>query len=194
VRIVIDKRPLRLIFKWTQRGLFSLAAITLAYSAVVVADTWLFQRNQQRQLAATTPSELEPAAVHDGLIGSIEIARLGLAVIVMEGDDTETLRRAAGHIPTTALPGHLGNVGIAAHRDTLFRPLRHVRRNDVVIFKTPAGEYRYRVVSTKIVKPTDVWVLTPDKENEILTLITCYPFYFVGSAPGRFIVRAERIT
>jgi sortase A len=203
VRIILDKRPLRLILKWTQRTLFSAAALTFLYCAVTIADAWIFQRREHRRLEqmsvhATAATNLAApsqtlAVSSEGLIGIIEISRLGISVIVVEGDDENTLRRAAGHIPNTGLPGRPGNVGIAAHRDTFFRPLRHVKRNDVVIFKTPAGEYRYRVVSVKIVKPAEVWVLNPDDGNQILTLVTCYPFYFVGSAPDRFIVRAERI-
>jgi len=104
-----------------------------------------------------------------------------------------TLRRAAGHIRGTGLPGHSGNIGIAGHRDTLFRPLQNIRQDDVIMLTTLQGEYRYRVVSTKIVKPSDVDVLSPDGQ-EILTLVTCYPFYFVGPSPDRFIVRAERVT
>jgi sortase A len=207
VRIIVDKRSLRVILKWTQRALFSASAVLLAYCAVVVTDTWMFQRREHRRLEGIletvaqtkAPVSLVDGAFHDGalqdgLMGSIDIARLRLSVIVMEGDDPTTLRRAAGHIPNSGVPGQPGNIAVAAHRDTLFRPLRHVRRNDIVVFKTPGGEYRYRVVSTKVVKPTDVRVLNPDDGTQILTLITCYPFYFVGSAPDRFIVRAERIT
>ncbi|HEX3940892.1 MAG TPA: class D sortase, partial [Acidobacteriaceae bacterium] len=128
----------------------------------------------------------------EGLIGRMEVRRLGLSLFVVEGTDESTLRRAAGHIAGTALPGQVGNIGIAAHRDTFFRPLRKVRRDDVITLTTPGGEYRYRVVSTKIVRPEDVAVLSSDG-NEILTLVTCYPFYFVGAAPNRFIVRAARI-
>jgi sortase A len=102
------------------------------------------------------------------------------------------LRRAVGHIAGTALPGQTGNIGIAAHRDTFFRPLRNIRRDDVITLTTLGGEYHYRVVSTKIVDPNDVAVLNSDGK-EILTLVTCYPFYFIGSAPNRFIVRAARV-
>ena len=112
--------------------------------------------------------------------------------MVMEGDDRLTLRRAVGHIPGTSLPGQPGNTGIAGHRDTFFRSLRNIRLNDVISLTTVLGEVRYRVVSTQVVGPTDTWVLDAD-ENQILTLVTCYPFSFVGSAPDRFIVRAERI-
>jgi sortase A len=102
------------------------------------------------------------------------------------------MRRAVGHIPGTALPGERGNVGISGHRDTFFRPLRNIQRNDIIILTTLVSEYRYRVVSTRIVSPNDVAVLDQNG-SETLTLVTCYPFYFVGSAPNRFIVRAERV-
>ena len=83
-------------------------------------------------------------------------------------------------------------MGVAAHRDTFFRPLEQVRVDDVIVFTTPAAQYRYRVVSSRIVDPADVSVLDGG-EREILTLVTCYPFYFVGPAPNRFVVRAERL-
>ena len=112
--------------------------------------------------------------------------------MVVEGTTTSTLRRAAGHIASTGMPGLPGNVGIAAHRDTFFRPLRNIRKDDIITLTTVGAEYRYRVVSMKVVDPGDVSVLNPS-DDEILTLVTCYPFYFVGSAPERFVVRAERI-
>jgi len=83
-------------------------------------------------------------------------------------------------------------VGISGHRDTFFRPLKDIRQDDIITLTTLGGEYRYRVLSTKVVSPYDVWVLDPTS-TEVLTLVTCYPFYFVGSAPDRFIVRAERV-
>ena len=126
-----------------------------------------------------------------GLIGRIGIERLGISVIVIEGSSPSVLRRAAGHIEGTALPGQPGNVGISAHRDTFFRPLRNIRKNDVVTLTTPTGEYRYRVVSIQVVNPRDIEVLSPGRD-QVLTLVTCYPFYFIGPAPKRFIVRATR--
>jgi sortase A len=122
----------------------------------------------------------------------MEIPRLNLSVVVFEGTTSKTLRRAAGHITGTALPGQPGNVGVAGHRDTFFRPLRNIQPNDIITLTTLRGAYRYRVVSTKIVRPDNVAVLDPDG-TEVLTLVTCYPFYFVGPAPDRFIVRAERV-
>jgi sortase A len=113
--------------------------------------------------------------------------------MVVEGDDHRTLRRAVGHVPGTSLPGRIGNMALTGHRDTFFRPLRNIRPDDIVTLTTLNGEYRYRVRSTQVVSPENVSVLDPDQDNEILTLITCHPFYFVGAAPDRFIVRAERI-
>jgi len=112
---------------------------------------------------------------------------------VIEGDDAADLKLAPGHIPGTALPGQHGNIGIAAHRDTFFRPLRFIRKGDLIGLTTLTGTYRYRVVSTQIVTPDDVQVLGPTK-TDTLTLVTCYPFYYVGSAPKRFILRAEPLT
>jgi sortase A len=99
---------------------------------------------------------------------------------------------APGHIPGTPLPGQSGNVTIAGHRDTFFRPLRLIRKNDTMKLTTLRGEDQYRVVSTDIVAPDDIHVLYPTGRNT-LTLVTCYPFYYVGPAPRRFIVRAERV-
>jgi sortase A len=112
--------------------------------------------------------------------------------VVREGAGQDTLDVALGHIPGTALPGQPGNTGIAGHRDTLFRGLRNIRKDDVIQFQTPAGSYDYKVESTGIVKPADVAVLNRGEHNQI-TLVTCYPFYYVGSAPDRFIVKARLV-
>jgi len=117
-----------------------------------------------------------PAPAPRSVIGRLAIPRLQLAVMVREGADEGTLSRAVGHIPGTALPGGIGNVGLAGHRDTFF-------------LETTAGKYRYIVKSTRIVTPRDVSVLKASG-GETLTLVTCYPFYYVGSAPKRFIVHA----
>jgi sortase A len=118
---------------------------------------------------------------------------LKLSAAVAEGDDDATLGRAVGHLPDTPLPWQQrGNVALAAHRDGLFRSLQHIRVNDDVRVVTPRGEYHYRVRRTLIVDPDDVWVLEPTATPGI-TLITCYPFSFVGNAPRRFIVRADLV-
>jgi len=201
MKVLVRNASLGPILKWAQRGLFSAAALMLGFCTFVVADTWIFQHREQETLERLQtgssgalqslpgqPGNIGP----DGLIGRIEIQRLNMSVAVVEGTGTAALRRAVGHIAGTALPGQPGNIGIAAHRDTFFRPLRNIQRGDIVTLTTPRGEYRYSVVSTKVVDPDDVAVLNSDG-SEILTLVTCYPFYFVGAAPNRFIVRAKRI-
>jgi len=130
--------------------------------------------------------------VDPGLIGRVEIPRLDISAMVREGVDSGTLSRAVGHVPRTALPGSRGNVAIAAHRDTFFRNVRNIQRGDRIRMITQRGTYEYAVDSLKIVAPTEVRVLDPTPENTI-TLVTCYPFNYVGSAPKRFIVRARQV-
>jgi sortase A len=169
----------------------------LGYVGFVWLDTQRFQQaeslqlKQQMQAPVTRVAALS-LADQGGLIGRMEIPRLGISTIVMEGTTNATLRHALGHIAGTALPGMSGNVGISGHRDTFFRPLRHVEANDVITLTTTSATYRYRVLTTEIVSPDDVAVLTPTT-GETLTLVTCYPFYFVGPAPQRFIVHGERV-
>jgi sortase A len=179
-----------------QRALLGGAVLTLGYCCFVQADAWMFQRREQAKID-TIASPASQAIVSgtiqpDGLIGRMEILRLGVSVAVIEGAGEATLRRAAGHIEGTALPGQPGNVGIAGHRDSFFRPLKNIQRDDVITLTTSRGQFRYRVVSTRVVSPSDIAVLNPDG-TEVLTLVTCYPFYFIGAAPSRFVVRAARV-
>ena len=135
-----------------------------------------------------------PELVSDpGLIGRVEIPRLDISAMVREGVDAATLSRAVGHVPNSPLPGAAGNVAIAAHRDTYFRNVRNIRNGDRIRMVTPKGTYEYIVDSLKIVEPTEVNVLDPTPEPAI-TLVTCYPFNYIGSAPKRFIVRARQVT
>lgn len=138
--------------------------------------------------SAVGTSGKSPASTR-GLVGRIEVPRLKLSVVAREGVDDGTLRVAAGHIPGTALPGEAGNSGFAAHRDTFFRPLKSVREGDEVVVTTPQGVYRYAVTGVSIVEPRDVSVLEASTDA-VLTLVTCYPFEYLGNAPHRFIVRA----
>jgi len=108
---------------------------------------------------------------------------------VVEGADSDALLHGAGHVMHTAFPGHYGNAGIAAHRDTCFRPLRFIRPGDDVVITSPDGVYDYVVAGTEIVLPSDGEVLHHTR-NRDLTLVTCYPFYYAGHAPKRFIVHA----
>lgn len=195
---------LKHVLKWAQGALLVVAVFLLGYYAFAVWDARRYQEQQGLYLDQLPPDEQaasigaprqEPEVLtyqDDELVGRIEIDRLGISVIVAEGISAKTLRRSVGHIPGTALPGQSGNVGLAGHRDTFFRPLEGIRMNDIIVLSTRAGEYRYRVVSSQIVSPNDVAVLDPTG-SDILTLVTCHPFYFVGPAPNRFIVRAARV-
>ncbi|MCU1286740.1 MAG: sortase family protein [Acidobacteriales bacterium] len=146
----------------------------------------------QRTSAPIPAVAVRAVAPTSGLaIGRLEINRIGVSVIIAEGADDETLRRAVGHVTGTALPGEVGNVALAGHRDTFFRALRNIQLDDEVTVTTPAGSYVYKVDSMEVVAPSDTEVLAASNES-ILTLVTCYPFYFVGPAPRRFIVRAHR--
>ena len=211
MKITFPKEPLRQILKWSQRALFACAILLLGYCGFALTDAWLFQRRAARELdrqmrerrtsshvtplpvSITSPKVAPAAAVAGSLIGRIEIPRLLLSVVVVEGVDKTSLRRAVGHIPGTALPGNPGNVGLAGHRDTFFRPLKDVKIKDEIQLSTLKGLFKYEVVSLRIVDPENVGVLAPSGEN-MLTLVTCYPFYFVGPAPQRWIVRAKQVS
>jgi sortase A len=173
--------------KSVQWALGICALALLGYWGFEKFESFRFQSAQLEELATAAPD-----AIPEGLIGRIDIPRLDVSVAVMEGSGDSVLKHAAGHIEGTALPGQAGNTGISAHRDTFFRPLRNIRRDDLITVTTPTDSFRYRVVSTRIVLPSNVGVLDSGA-TQVLTLVTCYPFYFVGSAPNRFIVRAERI-
>lgn len=188
MRIVVQRKLGTQLIRWSRVALLVTAAGLLGDCAFVLASAWMVNRQAIRVFAQPHPLSLVTTGE---LVGRMEIPRLKISVAVAEGTDAATLRRAAGHILGTSLPGQAGNIGIAGHRDTVFRPLRQARQGDVIVLVTSQGEYRYRVVSTTIVSPTDVGVLKPDG-HEILTLVTCYPFFFIGPAPDRFIVRAER--
>ena len=176
--------------------------LALAYAAFVIADAHTYQSIQQSkfesemQSASQSPSPNQNYAPHpviDGSpIGEMEVPSLGLKAIFVQGDSPRILRRAVGHISNTALPGESGNVVLTGHRDTFFRPLRNIQQGDAITLKTFHGDFQYRVESTAIVPPSDMQVLQPSSERT-LTLITCFPFYYVGAAPNRFVVRARQV-
>ncbi|HWR35059.1 MAG TPA: class D sortase [Clostridia bacterium] len=139
------------------------------------------------------PQTVERVSIARGeVIGKLAITRLDVDVVVMEGVDAKTLRRAVGHIPGTAFPDSSGNVGVAGHRDTFFRELRNIRQHDEITLTTLTDAYRYQVESISVVGENESDVLK-DSGGSTLTLVTCYPFYYVGPAPKRFIVRARRV-
>lgn len=187
------------VLRWSRNVFLIIGLLALSYVGFALLDARLYQAEQARRfdraLKETNLARAEsPAiAVSEGsTLGRIEIGAVGLTAMVLEGADEGTLRRAVGHIRGTPLPGQRGNVALAGHRDTFFRGLRKIRVNDEITLTTLSGSYRYRVDSTKVVKPEETEVLE-DNGDDILTLVTCYPFNFVGSAPRRFIVRARRV-
>jgi sortase A len=198
MRLVVKKAPLRRILNGAQRALFGCAVLLLGYCGFVVVDAWIFQMRASRDLdrllsAQRAASQSAPAAAMDGLIGRIEIPRLLFSVVVVDGIGKTTLRRGFGHIPGTALPGQPGNMGLTGHRDTFFRPLKDLRIKDEVQLETLQGSFKYEVESLRVVEPDNVGVLAPSDEN-VLTMVTCYPFYYVGPAPQRWIVRARQVS
>lgn len=192
--------------------LFLIAVVCLGiYSSSYVYRTahqlyegWKFDREapENAPTAAASAPPL-PAALPDpdrgtparkrllpaNVLGRLSIPRLHLSAIVEEGVDTLTLSRAVGHIPGTALPGEPGNAGIAGHRDTFFRALKDLQPRDGIDFTTHSGQFHYIVESLSVVEPGDVSVLEPDG-GRTLTIVTCFPFDYIGNAPRRFIVHA----
>jgi sortase A len=172
------------------RFLFAFGFLTLGFCALAYFEAWFSQTYEQRSFEKNLRL---PAPPPDAMsVSRLEIPRLGVSVMVHEGVAPRTLRLGAGHIPWTEAPGGQGNVGIAGHRDLFFRDLRKVRPEDTILLTTLEGSYQYSVEWTRVVKPTDGEVLAPS-EDAVLTLVTCYPFYYVGTAPERFIVRARRV-
>ena len=141
-------------------------------------------------------SEKRKAAYRESLekdagttLGVLRIPSTNIEVPVLDSTSDLALNRGAGHVDGTAIPGEEGNVAIAAHRDGFFRALKDIEVGDAVELTTIDGKQTFRVAELSIVDPLDVSVLEPTDES-VITLITCYPFYFVGAAPERFIVRA----
>jgi sortase A len=218
IRLELDDRGLapgrrparsrRKTLKWAERLLLFIGVICVGYFLYTYAEAWLYQAFEDQELdkilnetAATGTSGTAPEAgaptaravartvAAGSTVGRIEIPRLGVSAVIRAGSDARTLRLAVGYIPGTALPGDRGNFGLAGHRDTFFRKLRDINPDDVIRIVTADGVFNYYVQRTTIVMPQDVWVLDPTA-YPALTLVTCYPFNYIGSAPKRFIVRA----
>jgi sortase A len=200
--------------RWLERLFLIAGAGALIWCAVIVSDSVLAQWNAQGALEiakavdeltravepAQAPSQPLPTATSPrhppadigAAIAALSIPRVQLSAIVLHGSDARILQRGPGHLEHTAVPGDAGNIVIAGHRDSFFRPLRHIRLADDIFLETRDGHYHYRVTSLRVVGPREVSVIAPTSE-ETLTLITCYPFWVLGHAPDRFIVRAARV-
>jgi sortase A len=200
-------RDARLLL-WAERLLVLAGAAALIWCAVLVSDAVIAQRIARRSLeelavverpvlplvtAPTTGGPVrDPVVSRGSALGALSIPRVHLSAVVLHGSDAQTLRRGPGHLENTALPGEAGNAVIAGHRDSFFWPLRNIARGDDIFVDTPKGRFRYRVTSLRVVKPDDLSVLDPT-DDATLTLITCYPFWVLGNAPDRFVVRAARV-
>ena len=196
------------LLRWAERLFVIAGAALLIWCAVLLIDARVSQRVARRSLEtaaiadrpALAPTADETTAVPPrdptvrpgSAIAALSIPRVHLSAVVLHGSDAQTLRRGPGHVEHTALPGDAGNVVIAGHRDSFFRPLRHVQRGDDIFVETPAGRFHYRVTSLRVVNPHDLSVLEPT-DDATLTLITCFPFWVLGNAPDRFVVRAARV-
>jgi sortase A len=201
MRVILSSVPVRRTRELTQRTLTVVGALSLGYCLAIVLGAKFYQASEAREFAKELRLQAQEKAgalssialvPKHGVVGSLQIPRIGISLMVVEGVDDSDLKRAVGHIPGTALPWGFGNVGLAGHRDTFFRPLRSIQRGDSITMSTLQGKYRYRVVSTNVVGPDDTDVLYPTGHDS-LTLVTCFPFEYVGPAPKRFIVRADRV-
>jgi sortase A len=191
------------IVRWIERGLVTAGVTCVLWAAATSLSAIVYQvtlsaslerRDHSRDRPGadrTAPGVRTPVAA-SAPIGRLEIPRIGLSAAVAEGDDENTLKVAVGHLPDTPLPWQEGNTALAGHRDTFFRPLRSIQVGDEIYFAATYGTFRYRVTRYSVVEPDELWVLDPSP-TAALTLITCYPFTFVGPAPRRFVVHAERI-
>ncbi len=195
-RAMFAKRSQRFV-RWTQRILTLTGVLALAYVAVTLFTARLFQNTASHILEEQIHAEeLHPFVgtrnpVKEGsVLGRIEIPRLALSVVVLQGTTSQTLRLGAGHIDGTALPGESGNIGIAGHRDTFFRGLKDIRSDDEILLQTAAGTAIYVVDWIQITQPSDGAIVFP-ASTSALTLVTCYPFYYIGAAPERFVVHAH---
>lgn len=194
------------ILRCAQNAFLVLGCLAVGFCVFVYFHAVLFQAYEhwrfEKVIALRTQRTGGPVSldIHKSLrhlgegasLGRIEVPRLSLSVILVDGVKPRDLQLAVGHIPGTAFPDEMGNVGIAGHRDTFFRELRRIQHDDLIIVRTSTGDTEYSVEWTRVVKPSSVDVLKISAQP-ILTLVTCYPFYYVGRAPDRFIVRARRV-
>lgn len=167
---------------------FLLIAIGAALIIYVAAQYWTMYSEQRQLVRAWKTEQQNPAAVSaKHRLTMLSIPKISLEAVVVEGTTRRALLRGPGHIKETPQPGEAGNAVITGHRDTFFRHIYELDRGDTVNVVRDGREYRYEVTGKKVVKPTDVSVLKPTSDSR-LTLITCYPTYFIGPAPERLVV------
>jgi len=189
---------MRSILLWIERALIAIAGALLIWCGMTIVDMWQVNSlaaplaNAVARHATSQPdaTRRSPKIAPGARLAKLEAPVVGLSVTVLEGTDNKTLMRAAGHLEHTAFPEEAGNTVIAGHRDTIFRPVRNLHVGDALVLTTSEYVYRYRITAIRIIDPAEVAVLGPTP-SRALTLVTCYPFEFIGHAPQRFIVRAD---
>jgi sortase A len=195
-RISLSTRAHRWVV-WSRCLLLVIGTVAFGYVGFTLLESRLYQTSAKQSLetqiqtikksdSLRTKVPVKPGDV----LGRLDIPRLGISVAILQGTSLRTLRLGAGHIEATPLPGESGNSGIAGHRDTFFRELRNVRKTDDIQLQTATGVLHYEVDWVKVVRPDDMSVLAAASDSA-LTLVTCYPFYFVGPASDRFVVHAR---
>jgi sortase A len=196
---------MRLVLAYLRRALTVVAVVclggwatvkTYAYVSTVRNEAVLDRLVRERRgssLSALHGSEWTMSPPSDGsLLGRIDIPEVGVSAIILQGSGERWLAEGAGHVPGTALPGTDGNAVVAGHRDSVFSGLKAIRLGDAIEVTTPSVTRVYRVDSIRIVDPSDTAVLAP-APGPRLTLITCYPFHYIGPAPHRFVVGARAV-
>jgi sortase A len=192
-----SSRP-RSVLRWLEYGCWVAGILSVAVFVISWLGILSFQASQARRFEAARDTHPQtgqrsiPLRPGD-LLGRVAIPRIGISAMVAEGDDPGTLARAVGHIPGTAVPESIGNIGLAGHRDTFFRGLGRVRVNDLIELETAQGKYQYEVMRVSVVNPDQIEVLDSSNKSE-LTLVTCYPFHYLGAAPQRFVVQSLRVS
>jgi sortase A len=180
-RTLLSKAELK---RFQSRQVATRGAAPLVPESGFKVDFSLWSKNRIEEYEQSLMEHFRPP------LAVLRIPRLGLEVPVLEGTDDLTLNRGVGHISGTGIPGGQGNIGIAGHRDGFFRVLKDIRQGDTIELTTPTSTDVYKVDLIVLVAPNDVSVLQP-RSSPSLTLVTCYPFYFIGNAPQRYIVQAS---
>jgi sortase A len=186
--------PARLsVLQWVERVLLVSGVALGAWYAAVLIEAHYFKSLPAPPVTVTMEVPGEPRTHRFAAgewIAQMNAPSVHLTATVLEGSDDRTLERAAGHIEDTPFPGDPGNVGIAGHRDTTFRAVRNLKIGDPLTLTTADRVFSYKISSLKIVNPEDVYVLDPT-DHPVITLVTCYPFSFIGHAPKRYVIRAD---
>jgi sortase A len=184
--------------RFLPRIFFGLGAVLLIYVAIQYASMYAEQKRLAREWErqnSVAPMQLAsqpgPAAPHDGLI-RLSIPKISLDAVVVEGTSRHQLAIAPGHYKDSSFPGETGNTVITAHRDTFFRHIYELQKGDSIELRRDGKQFTYEVTGKKVVDPDDMSVVRPSKDAR-LTLLTCYPTYYIGPAPERLVIFAKLV-